>query len=105
MDEEKNSKEPQNSALNIADVSGSAFGGVFWTGHDCLYYGKKYHVQDVNRLSQTLKIGIPDKYNLVWDSFWVDSYTKDGDCIKFFTNENETSKSIVLCGEYTIIEN
>jgi len=59
--------------------------------------------------SKNLKSGCPKdtKYSIDTDgiTYYVDSYTKDGDCIKFFTNENETSKSIVLCGEYTIIEN
>ena len=44
---------------------------IAWIGNDVLVRGKWYHVQDNDLLQMLAKIGNPDDFGIVWDTFWA----------------------------------
>lgn len=48
---------------------------MFYIGHKCLFEGREYHIQDVNRIDYSICIGEADENGLIWEPFWV--FTKD----------------------------
>jgi hypothetical protein len=41
-------------------------------GSDVLHKGQVKHVQDIDTINQSVRIGIPDSNDIVWDTEWVD---------------------------------
>lgn len=45
-----------------------------WIGQRVLLDGRtEVHVQDVDRLEMTAKVGVPDCNGIIWDAQWVDT--------------------------------
>lgn len=70
------------------------FVNTFHIGEDVLYNDIIYHIQDVNLLSSTAKISIPDENNICWESIWVE-----------FNKLTKVKNQETLVVEFPIIKN
>lgn len=61
----------QTTSIPTKQITKANNSMIFWICEDALYRGAKVHIQDTNALASSALVGIPDKNQIVWDTYWV----------------------------------